>query len=92
MPDKKQPLLVVAGPTASGKTALGIALAKEFGGEVISADSMQIYKGLDVATAKPTAEETEETEETESGEAAAEMIVSTTTTEELRRLLTRERE
>ena len=57
MYENKQPLLVVAGPTASGKTALGIALAKAFDGEVISADSMQIYKGLDVATAKPTAEE-----------------------------------
>ncbi len=57
MSDVKKPLLVVAGPTASGKTALGIALAEEFGGEVISADSMQIYKGLDVATAKPTIEE-----------------------------------
>ena len=57
MPDKKIPLLVVAGPTASGKTALGIALAKEFGGEVISADSMQIYKELDIATAKPTTDE-----------------------------------
>lgn len=57
--EKKIPLLVIAGPTASGKTALGIALAKEYGGEVVSADSMQIYKGLDIATAKPTAEETE---------------------------------
>lgn len=57
MSEEKIPLLVVAGPTASGKTALGIALAKEFNGEVISADSMQIYKGLDVATAKPTTEE-----------------------------------
>lgn len=57
MSNEKKPLLVVAGPTASGKTALGIAIAKEFGGEVISADSMQIYKGLDVATAKPTSEE-----------------------------------
>lgn len=57
MSDKKMPLLVVAGPTASGKTALGIALAKEYDGEVISADSMQIYKGLDVATAKPTLDE-----------------------------------
>ncbi len=53
MSEKKQSLLVVTGPTASGKTALGIALAKEFGGEIISADSMQIYKGLDIATAKP---------------------------------------
>ncbi len=57
MLDKKIPLLVVAGPTASGKTALGIALAKEFNGEVISADSMQIYKELDIATAKPTVDE-----------------------------------
>lgn len=59
MPNEKIPLLVIAGPTASGKTALGIALAKEYGGEVVSADSMQIYKGLDIVTAKPTAEETE---------------------------------
>lgn len=59
MPENKLPLLVIAGPTASGKTALGIALAKEFDGEVISADSMQIYKGLDITTAKPTPEETE---------------------------------
>lgn len=54
---KKQPLLVVVGPTASGKTKLGIALAKEYNGEVISADSMQIYKGLDITTATPTADE-----------------------------------
>lgn len=58
MTEEKQPLLVIAGPTASGKTALGIALAKEYGGEVVSADSMQIYKGLDITSAKPTAEET----------------------------------
>lgn len=53
----KIPLIVVAGPTASGKTSLGIEVCKKFGGEVISADSMQIYKGMDIATAKPTAEE-----------------------------------
>ncbi len=53
----KIPLIIVCGPTASGKTAVGIALAKEYGGEVISADSMQIYKGLDITSAKPTAEE-----------------------------------
>ena len=47
----------VVGPTASGKTALGVEIAKAFGGEVISADSMQIYKGMDIATAKPTVEE-----------------------------------
>lgn len=60
MSENKLPLLVVAGPTASGKTALGIALAKAFDGEVISADSMQIYKELDVTTAKPTPEETDD--------------------------------
>lgn len=54
---KKQPVLAVVGPTASGKTALGIALAKQYGGEVVSADSMQIYEGMDIATAKPSAEE-----------------------------------
>lgn len=50
-------LLVILGPTASGKTALAIELAKRYNGEVVSADSMQIYKGLDIGTAKPTAEE-----------------------------------
>lgn len=55
----KHPVLAVAGPTATGKTALGVALAQRFGGEVISADSMQIYRGLDVGTAKVTAEETQ---------------------------------
>lgn len=55
----KHPVLAVVGPTATGKTALGVALAKRFGGEVISADSMQIYRGLDVGTAKVTAEETQ---------------------------------
>ena len=54
---EKQRVLAVVGPTASGKTALGIALAKKYGGEIISADSMQIYEGLDIATAKPSAEE-----------------------------------
>ena len=55
----KHPVLAVVGPTATGKTALGVALAKRFGGEVISAVSMQIYRGLDVGTAKVTAEETQ---------------------------------
>lgn len=50
-------VLAVVGPTASGKTWLGVELAKEYGGEVVSADSMQIYKGMDIASAKPTAEE-----------------------------------
>lgn len=49
----KIPLLVIAGPTASGKTALAVELAREYGGEVVSADSMQIYEGMDIATAKP---------------------------------------
>ena len=56
--NNKHPVLAVVGPTASGKTALGVALAEQFGGEIISADSMQIYKGLDVGTAKVTPEET----------------------------------
>ena len=45
-------IVVVAGPTASGKTALGIVLAKELNGEIVSADSMQIYRGMDIGTAK----------------------------------------
>lgn len=53
----KIPLLVIVGPTASGKTALAVECAKELGGEIVSADSMQIYKGMSIATAKPTAEE-----------------------------------
>ena len=48
---------VVVGPTASGKTALAVEIAKAFDGEVVSADSMQIYKGMDIATAKPTQDE-----------------------------------
>ena len=51
-------MLAVVGPTATGKTALGVALAERFGGEIISADSMQLYKGLTVGTAKVTPEET----------------------------------
>ncbi len=53
----QQFVLAVVGPTASGKTALGIALALHVGGEVVSADSMQIYTGMEIATAKPTPEE-----------------------------------
>ena len=53
----KIPLIAVVGPTASGKTGLGAALAGRYDGEVVSADSMQIYKTMDVATAKPTPEE-----------------------------------
>ena len=50
---------VIMGPTASGKTALALRIATDFNGEIISADSMQIYKGLDIGTAKPTAAELE---------------------------------
>ena len=50
-------IVCIAGPTASGKTALSIALAKELNGEVVSCDSMQIYKRMDIGTAKPTKEE-----------------------------------
>ncbi|MBQ2765725.1 MAG: tRNA (adenosine(37)-N6)-dimethylallyltransferase MiaA [Clostridia bacterium] len=52
--EQKPKVAAVVGPTASGKTALAIALAKEFDGEVISCDSMQIYRGMDIGTAKPT--------------------------------------
>ena len=51
------PLVVIVGPTASGKTALAIELAERFGGEIISADSRTIFKGMDIGTAKPSAEE-----------------------------------
>lgn len=50
-------VVVVAGPTASGKTNLGIEIAKHFDGEIVSADSMQIYKNMDIATAKPNENE-----------------------------------
>ena len=50
-------IICIAGPTASGKTALAVELAKEFNGEVVSCDSMQIYKHMDIGTAKPTREE-----------------------------------
>lgn len=53
----KIPLIVICGPTASGKTSLSIAIAKALNGEIVSCDSMQIYKGMDIATAKPTEEE-----------------------------------
>src|SRR5438067_7789063 len=50
-------LVVVLGPTASGKSTLGIDLALHFNGEIVSADSRQVYRGLDIGTAKVTAEE-----------------------------------
>ena len=57
MKDSGIKLIVVLGPTASGKSALGIALAQRFHGEIVSADSRQVYRGLDIGTAKVTAEE-----------------------------------
>ncbi len=53
------PIICLAGPTASGKTALAVELAKEFNGEIVSCDSMQIYKRMDIGTAKPSLEERE---------------------------------
>ena len=50
-------VICVVGPTATGKTKMGVALAKRFGGEVVSVDSMQIYRGMTIGTAAPTAEE-----------------------------------
>ncbi len=55
--DEMKQIMAVVGPTASGKTRLGVALAKALNGEVVSADSMQIYRRMDIGTAKPTAEE-----------------------------------
>lgn len=54
---EKFPVIAVVGPTASGKTALAVEIAKRFGGEIVSCDSMQIYKELSVGTARPTEEE-----------------------------------
>ena len=53
----RKKIVVVAGPTASGKTKLGIELAGQYGGEIVSADSMQLYRGMDIGTAKATPEE-----------------------------------
>ncbi len=55
----KNPIIVIAGPTASGKTALAVHLAKKLGGEVINADSRSIYREMDLGTGKPTTEERE---------------------------------
>ena len=54
---QKEKVIVICGPTASGKTALSIELAKKINGEIISCDSMQIYKDMNIGTAKPTKEE-----------------------------------
>ena len=56
--ESKPNILVICGPTASGKTALAAALAQRLGGEVVSADSMQVYRRMDIGTAKPTPDET----------------------------------
>jgi tRNA dimethylallyltransferase len=53
---QKPELLVIVGPTASGKSDLAFKIAKEFDGEIIAADSRTIYKGMDIGTAKPTKE------------------------------------
>lgn len=53
----KKPFVILSGPTAVGKTGLSLSLAKKIGGEIISADSMQVYKGMDIGTAKIKKEE-----------------------------------
>ncbi len=55
--EAKKPLIILTGPTAAGKTALSVELAKQIGGEIISADSMQVYRGMDIGSAKVTPEE-----------------------------------
>ena len=57
MPGSPRPLIAVVGPTAVGKTALAIALAQRFDGEIVNADSRQVYVGMDIGAAKPTAAE-----------------------------------
>lgn len=54
---KKKPLIIILGPTAVGKTALSIELAQRFDGEIVSADSRQLYRGMDIGTAKPSVNE-----------------------------------
>ncbi len=57
MAESKIPLIAIIGPTASGKTSLAVEICKRLGAEAVSCDSMQIYRGMDIATAKPTVEE-----------------------------------
>ena len=57
MKDEKPLLVVIVGPTAVGKTDFSIQLAQAVNGEIISGDSMQVYKGMDIGTAKPSKEE-----------------------------------
>ena len=54
MENVKLPLIVIAGPTASGKSAIAMEICRRVGGEIVSADSMQLYRGMDIGTAKPT--------------------------------------
>ena len=56
-PDCRPPVVVVTGPTASGKTRLAIEIALRFGGEIVNADSMQVYRHMDIGTAKPSTEQ-----------------------------------
>ena len=60
MTNPKIPVIAVAGPTASGKSSLAMRLCKDYNGELISCDSMQIYRGMDIGTAKPSLREREE--------------------------------
>ena len=55
--EKNLPLVAIVGPTASGKSTLGVWLARKLGGEVVACDSTQLYRGFDIGTAKPTTEE-----------------------------------
>jgi tRNA dimethylallyltransferase len=57
MADEPPPVIVILGPTATGKSALGLELAERLAGEIVNADALQVYRGLDVGTAKPTPEE-----------------------------------
>jgi len=58
-PRDKPPVVVVTGPTASGKTPVAIEIAQRFGGEIVNADSMQVYRYMDIGTAKPSLEQRE---------------------------------
>ena len=57
MPSQRKPLVVIAGPTAVGKTEIALSVAERMGGEIISANSRLFYRGMDIGTAKPTVEE-----------------------------------
>ncbi|MGD8836775.1 MAG: isopentenyl transferase family protein, partial [Desulfobacteraceae bacterium] len=57
IPSNLTKVVVICGPTGVGKTGFAIGLARQFGGEIVGADSMQIYRFMDIGTAKPTVEE-----------------------------------